>query len=209
MHLRLHHLQMSRSTRIIWLLEELGVDYERVDYKRDPVTRRAPPTLREVHPLGKAPVLEVDRVVIGESGAIIEYLLETLADGELAPSSGAARAAFLEWMHYAEGSAMLPIMLNILGQFRGGLPPGIAQFAVPETEKTLAHIADSITPSGHLLPSGFSAADIQVHYIVAAASWLGLIGAHPKLTDYLQRLEARPAYLKAVEIGGPMFLPRK
>ena len=118
MHLRLHHLHMSRSTRIIWLLEELGLDYERIDYHRDPVTRRAPDSLRDVHPLGKAPVLEVDGLVIAESGAIIEYLLETLDDRRLAPTSGLARAHYLEWMHYAEGSAMLPVMLNILGQFR-------------------------------------------------------------------------------------------
>ena len=94
MHLRLHHLHMSRSTRIIWLLEELGLDYERIDYHRDPVTRRAPDSLRDVHPLGKAPVLEVDGVVIAESGAIIEYLLETHGAGRLAPSSGTGRAEF-------------------------------------------------------------------------------------------------------------------
>ena len=209
MHLRLHHLHMSRSTRIIWLLEELGLDYERIDYHRDPVTRRAPDSLRNVHPLGKAPVLEVDGVLIAESGAIIEYLLETLDDRQLAPTSGAARAHYLEWMHYAEGSAMLPVMLNILGQFRGGLPPAIAAFEGPETAAALGHIASSIKPGGYLLASGFSAADIQIHYVVGAARWLNLIDPYPELAGYLDRVEARPAYRKAIEIGGPVFLPRK
>ena len=209
MHLYLHHLHMSRSTRIIWLLEELGLDYERIDYHRDPVTRRAPDSLRNVHPLGKAPVLEVDGVLIAESGAIIEYLLETLDDRQLAPTSGAARAHYLEWMHYAEGSAMLPVMLNILGQFRGGLPPAIAAFEGPETAAALGHIASSIKPGGYLLASGFSAADIQIHYVVGAARWLNLIDPYPELAGYLDRVEARPAYRKAIEIGGPVFLPRK
>ena len=209
MHLRLHHLHMSRLTRIIWLLEELGLDYERIDYHRDPVTRRAPDSLRDVHPLGKAPVLEVDGVVIAESGAIIEYLLETLGDRQLAPTSGAARAHYLEWMHYAEGSAMLPVMLNILGQFRGGLPPAIAAFEGPETAAALGHIASSIKPCGYLLASGFSAADIQIHYVVGAARWLSLIDPYPELAAYLDLLEARPAYRKAIESGGPVFLPRK
>ena len=209
MHLRLHHLHMSRSTRIIWLLEELGLDYERIDYHRDPVTRRAPDSLRNVHPLGKAPVLEVDGVLIAESGAIIEYLLETLDDRQLAPTIGAARAHYLEWMHFAEGSAMLPVMLNILGQFRGGLPPAIAAFEGPETAAALGHIASSIKPGGYLLASGFSAADIQIHYVVGAARWLNLIDPYPELAGYLDLVEARPAYRKAIEIGGPVFLPRK
>ena len=209
MHLRLHHLHMSRSTRIIWLLEEIGLYYERIDYHRDPVTRRAPDSLRDVHPLGKAPVLEVDGVVIAESGAIIEYLLETLDDRRLAPTSGVARAHYLEWMHYAEGSAMLPIMLNVLGQFRGGLPSAIAAFEGPETAAALGHIARSIGAGGYLLASGFSAADIQIHYVVGAARWLGLIDPYPELAAYLELIEARPAYRKAIEIGGPVFLPRK
>ena len=208
MKLRLHHLHMSRSTRILWLLEELGLDYELVNYHRHPATRRAPETLRNAHSLGKAPVLEIDGIKIAESGAIVEYLLELVGDGRLSPSIGAARAQFLEWMHYAEGSAMLPIMLNILGQFRGGLPAPIAAFEGPETTSALGHIERKVAGGGYLLESGFSAADIQIHYVVAAARWLGLIDNYPGLTTYLARLEERPAYRRAIELGGPMFLPR-
>ena len=209
MHITLHHLRMSRSTRIIWLLEELGLDYQLVDYHRDPVTRRAPDSLLAVNPLGKAPILQLDGVVIAESGAIIEYLLEMQGPSPLSPSSGSERAEFLEWMHYAEGSAMLPIMLNVLGQFRGGLPSAIADFEGPETAKALRHIANAIRSGEYLLQSGFSAADIQIHYVVGASRWLGLIDPYPDLAAYLERLEARPAFCKAIEIGGPIFLARK
>lgn len=208
-HLRLHHLHLSRSTRIIWLLEELDLEFELVQYERDPRNRRAPNALLAAHPLGKSPVLEVDGVRVAESGAIIEYVLETLGQGRLGPTSGSERASFLEWIHFAEGSAMLPVMLNILGQFRGGLSPEIQAFEAPETAKTLRHIARSLEPGGYVLKSGFSAADIQLHYVVAAARWLGLATPYAELGRYLDRLETRPAYVRAIKRGGLPFGPRK
>jgi len=204
--LKVHHLERSRSMRILWLLEELGVGYELIGYQRHPVTIRAPETLKAIHPLGKAPVIEDNGLVITESGAIIEYLVDAYGDGRLAPARGdPEHARYLEWLHYAEGSAMLPIMVTLLGAWTGGLPDGLKGFIAPEVELVLDYLSKAVGADGYLLKSGFSAADIQMSYVVGSARMGGLLQGRPDLLAYLERLELRPAYRKSVEIGGPPY----
>lgn len=204
--IKVHHLNYSRSTRILWLMEELELPYELVTYSRDPDSFRAPDSLKGIHPLGKAPVIEADGLVISESGAIVEYVVTRHGGGQLAPATEAPEwAAYIEWLHYAEGSAMFPILVHLLGQMAGGAG-GLAAFAEPEIQKTLAYIAGAVQPSGYLL-ADFSAADIQMFYVIEAAKMGGLLTDYPALTDYLDRLETRPAFKRALEKGGPVALP--
>jgi len=135
----IHHLNLSRSTRIVWLAEELGVPYELTEHRRD-ATMRAPASLGAVHPLGKAPVIEIDGIVVAESGAIVELLCERA--GRLAPAPGTPeRSAFLEWLHFAEGSAMMPIIIELLSMFMGeGATAGVTPFFAPERGRVLSHL---------------------------------------------------------------------
>ncbi len=208
MTLKLHHLQYSRSTRIIWLLEELGLDYEMISYEREPATFRAPDSLKAPHPLGKAPALEDGDLVIVESGAIIEHIVEARADGRLAPRLGdPERPKYLEWMHFAEGSAMLPIVVTLIGKMTGAAAGGIQDFFAPELEKTLDYLASAVTKQDYLLASGFSAADVQMSYVIEAGRMGGMLGGRPALSAYLERIEQRPAYRRAIDKGGPVALP--
>ena len=206
--LKLHHLQYSRSTRIIWLMEELGLPYELVSYERDPATFRAPDSLKSLNPLGKAPTVEDGDLVIAESGAIIEYVVETYGNGRLAPAKGEReRSKYLEWLHFAEGSAMFPILVVLLGKMTGDTSGGVQDFVRPELEKTLNYLASALSSNDYLLASGFSAADIQMSYVIEAARMGGMLDGQPGLTAYLERLEQRPAYRRAIEKGGPVALP--
>lgn len=204
--IKLHHLRYSRSTRVLWLLEELGLAYELEIYERDPKTLRATEALRAAHPLGRAPVLEDGAVTIAESGAIVEYLAGVYGDGALARTPGAGDwAAYIEWLHYAEGSAMLGLIMALTGG-REGLPPRPQAYATQSIEAALSHIARGLAGRDFLLGS-FSAADIQISYVIDFAVNLGLLGDRQVLRDYLARLAARPAFQRALEIGGPMGLP--
>ena len=206
--LKLHHLKYSRSTRIIWLMEELGLPYELVSYDRDPATFRAPDSLLNSNPLGKAPTIEDGDLVIFESGAIIEYVVETYGNGRLAPAKGEReRAKFLEWLHFAEGSAMLWVVVVLLGKMTGDTSGGVQDFVRPELEKTLNYLASALASNDYLLASCFSAADIQMSYVIEAARMGGMLDGQPGLTAYLERLEQRPAYRRAIEKGGPVALP--
>jgi len=204
--IKVHHLNYSRSTRILWLLEELDLPYEIVPYSRDPRTFRAPDSLKGVHPLGKAPVIEDGDLVLAESGAIVEYVVARYGGGRLAPAAETPEwAAYIEWLHYAEGSAMFPILTQLLGSMSGGLG-GLGDFVGPEIQKTLAFVAGAVQPSGYLLAE-FGAADIQMFYVIEAARMGGMLTDFPALTAYLERLEARPAFRTALEKGGPVALP--
>ena len=210
--IRVHHLNFSRSTRAIWLLEELGQPYEIVAHTRNPETLRAPASLEAVHPLGKAPVVEVtiDGAVVklAESGAMIEYLVATYGADRLAPAQGSAEwARYIEWLHYAEGSAMLPLLVHLLGGLTGGLSAGLSGFIAPDIDRTLRYIGAAVAANGHLLASGFSGADVQMAYVIEMARMGKLTGGHPELEAYMTRLEARPAFKRAIERGGPMRLP--
>jgi len=198
-----HHLNNSRSQRIVWLLEELGLDYEIAHHTRDKVTRLAPPELLEVHPLGKSPVIEDQGVVVAESGAIIEYLIERHAGGRMAPArSTAAWVAYVQWMHYAEGSAMLPLMLALyagrLGESAAPLWPRIQG----EITANLRYMNTAVTGRDFIVGDSLTGADIQIAFVLEAADANGALASWPEAARYLAGLQARPAYRRAVEKGG-------
>ena len=214
-----HHLNHSRSQRILWLLEELGLPYEIKHYQRDPRTLLAPPELRQVHPLGKSPVITDGELTLAESGAIIEYLADRYGGGRLLPAPGsAARIRCNYWLHYAEGSAMPPLLLKLVFQrlaknpapfFIRPLLRGIADkvqrsFVDPQLKLHLAYLEDALGAAPWFGGAEFSAADIQMSFpLEAAAARAGLDAAgRPRLWDFLQRIHARPAYRRAVERGG-------
>ncbi|WP_434388949.1 glutathione S-transferase family protein [Melittangium boletus] len=203
--LKLHHLVNSRSHRILWLLEELGLDCELVVYPRDPKTGFAPPELKAIHPLGKSPLLEDNGRVIAESGAIIDYVVRHHGGGRLAPAPDSAEYdTYVQWLHYAEGSAMLPFILGIylgrLGEASAPLQPRVSG----EMKNHLGYLAGALEGRDHLLGERFSAADIQMSFVLEAARPSGLLEAFPVLGAYLERLHARPAYQRAVQRGGPL-----
>jgi glutathione S-transferase len=213
-----HHLNNSRSQRILWLLEELGVPYDIKRYQRDPKTMLAPPELRRVHPLGKSPVLTDDTRTVAESGAIVEYLVDRYGRGRLAPPSGTdERLRFNYWLHYAEGSAMPPLLLKLVFKRIETTPvpffvkpitrkiAGTAQdsFVDPQIKLHLDYMEAELAKSPWFVGDEFSAADIQLSFpLEAAANRGGLDARWPKLQDFLQRIHARPAYQRALDRGG-------
>lgn len=199
-----HHLNNSRSQRILWLLEELNAPYEIKFYQRDAVTNLAPPELLAIHPLGKSPVIEDNGRMIYESGAIVEYLCERHGGAALIPARGSDNhIRYLEWMHFAEGSAMLPILLNLytsrLGQGAEPLQPRIQQQLISHFQ----FLNDQILPSGFLVGDGLSGADIMNSFPCEAAVKMGFGEKLPKLSAYVAMIHARPAFQAALEKGGP------
>jgi glutathione S-transferase len=217
-----HHLNNSRSQRVLWLLEELGLDYEIVRYQRDPKTMLAPPELRAVHPLGKSPVITDNGVVVAESGAIIEYLIETYGNGRLVPPAGTPeRRRWTYFLHYAEGSAMAPLLMKLVFDrvetspapfFVKPIAKAIARkvkgtYILPQIDTHLTYLENELAGSPWFAGAEFSAADIQMSFpLEAAAARGGLDASRPKLTDFLRRIHARPAFQRALERGGPYEL---
>ena len=215
----LHHLENSRSQRVLWLLEELGLPYEVKRYQRDPVTMLAPPALKAVHPLGKSPVITDGPVAVAESGAIVEYLLDEHGAGRLRPAAGTPeRRRFTYWLHFAEGSAMPPLLLKLVFDkvrsapmpfFIKPIAKGIADkvmssFVSPNIRQQLAFMEAELSGRPWFTGNDFSAADIQMSFpLEAAAARAGLDATYPKLTDWLARIHARPAYQRALQVGGP------
>jgi glutathione S-transferase len=214
-----HHLNNSRSQRVLWLLEELGLEYEVRRYERDPVTMLAPPELRAVHPLGKSPVVSDGGNVLAESGAILEYLVETHGHGRLAPAAGSPeRLRYRYWLHYAEGSAMPPLLLKLVFDrvaqarmpfFVRPIARAIASrardgFIQPQIDLHLDFMEAELERSTWFAGDAFTAADVQLSFpLEAAARRGGLDGLRPRLMEYLARIHARPAYQRALERGGP------
>lgn len=198
----MHHLRLGRSIFTVWLLEELGLDYDLRVYHRNPETLRAPPELKSVHPLGKSPVIEVDGVTLTESGAIASFLIETRdTEGKFAPpkTDRAAWATYTRWLHYPEGSAFLPLFLRLVSQ-RGGQPPGVFEaFAEPEIKLHLTHISEGLGEKPYILGDTLSGADFGLAYICHMAERVGEIGPYPRLQAYVERCQARPAFQRAVE----------
>jgi glutathione S-transferase len=213
-----HHLNNSRSQRILWLLEELGLEYEIRKYQRDPKTMLAPPELRAVHALGKSPVITDGDAVVAESGAIIEYLVGKYGDGRLAPPAGTPeRLHYTYFLHYAEGSAMPPLLLKLVfDRVESGPAPFCVKpvaraiatkvkdtFILPQLRQHLAFLEGELGKRSWFAGSEFSAADIQMSFpLEAASSRAGLDKQYPKLQAFLQRIHARPAYQRALERGG-------
>jgi len=199
-----HHLNNSRSQRIVWLLEELGAPYRLERYRRDAKTNLAPPELRAVHPLGKAPVIEDGARVLAESGAIVEYLVERHGGGRLAPPRGTdEHVRYLHWMHFAEGTLMLHLLARLyltrVGEPAKALQARVEGMIGAELDLVEAELARS----AYLAGSEFSAADIQMAFPLEFSTFAGLVvQRHSRLRDYLSRLQARPAYRRAVEKGG-------
>jgi glutathione S-transferase len=214
-----HHLNNSRSQRVLWLLEELGVGYEVKRYERDPATMLAPASLRAVHPLGKSPVISDGDLVVAETGAIVEYLLERYGNGRLVPPPGTQeRLRHTYWLHYAEGSAMPPLLLKLVFDRlpRARMPAlirpiarrlaqgAIDGFVGPQIRLHLDYMEGELGRSGWFAGGEFTAADIQMSFPIEAASARGLLGeGRPKLRGFLERIHARPAYGRALERGGP------
>ncbi len=206
MALIVHHLNNSRSQRILWLMEELGLSYEIRPYQRDSVTNLAPPDLLAVHPLGKSPLLEDDGRVIIESGAICEYLCERHGGGNLVPARGTDdHVRYLELMHFAEGSAMTPILLNLytsrLGEAAAPLHPRIEQ----QLESHFAYLEAELRPSGYFVGDSLTGADIMLSFIAEIAVMQGKAADKPKLTDFVAWVHARPQWQHAREKGGAYY----
>lgn len=204
MSLIVHHLNNSRSQRILWLLEELNLNYEIRHHQRDAVTNLAPPELLAVHPLGKSPVIEDDGKVIYESAAIVEYICERHGGAHLVPARGTDdHIRYLEYLHFAEGSAMTPILLNLytarLGEAAAPLRPRIDQ----QLQSHFQYMEDQILPSGWYVGDALTGADIMLSFPAEAAVKMGYAADKPKLTAYVAAIHARPAYQKALEKGGP------
>lgn len=200
-----HHLNNSRSQRILWLLEELGLDYEIKRYERDPNTMLAPASLKEVHSLGKSPVITDEGLTLAESGAIIDYLVERYGEGKLAPPPGTPeKLRYAYWLHYAEGSAMpLLVMKLLLDNFGLGDSVASTQFVAPQLKLHFDYLEGELGKTTWFVGEEFTAADVQMSFPVeAAAAQLGVDASCPKLKGFLERIHARPAYKRALERGG-------
>lgn len=200
-----HHLNNSKSQRVLWALEELGLDYEIVFYKRNPGF--APPELRKIHPLGKAPAVEIDGRVMAESGAIVEFLVARWGRGKLAPDPAADDYGhYIEMMHYPEGSFSMPVVWPLfIGAF-GIENQGFQAYADQQIALQLDYVSALLAPTGYLVGNGFTAADLQIAFILQTCRGLGRLEGRPDLLAYLAKLEGRPAYKRAIEKGGPFDL---
>lgn len=197
----LHHLNKSRSKRIIWLLEELGLEYEVIAYQRDSVTFLAPPELKNIHPLGKSPVIEDDGLVISESGAITEYLIDKYGNGKLAPKRGtAAYVEYSQWLHFAEGSAMFPLLLKMFVAKDGCKTNFLADYADTEILKILTYVEQRLTDKIYLVEEQLTGADIMMSLIVESLQRNGMLDNFTNLSRYAKQLATHSAYKKADEV---------
>lgn len=212
-----HHLENSRSQRVLWLLEELGLPYEVRRYERDTATMLAPPELRAVHPLGKSPLVEMDGEIIAETGAIVETLLDAVPGTVLRPAPGTAEARrYRYWLHYAEGSAMTPLLLKLIfGQLPKRSPKLVrpivnaistkaqSGFIDPQIASHVAWWEAELGKSGWFAGREFTAADIMMSFPLEAASSRAPLDGQPSIQAFLKRIHTRPAYQRALERGGP------
>jgi glutathione S-transferase len=205
--LTLHHLNDSRSQRILWLLEELGVPHEIRRYQRDAATRLAPPELTAVHPLGKSPVITDGDLGIAESGAIVDYIIRTYGQGNgkpaMMPAIGSADyEAYNEWLHYAEGSAMLPLLLHLyvsrLKEAGAPLHPRIDS----ETKNHLGYVDAALKGREFFVGKSLTGADIQMSFVGELAKVFDKLAPYPNLGAWLARMHARPAFQRSIEKGG-------
>ena len=212
-----HHLNNSRSQRILWLLEELAVPYEVKRYERDPKTMLAPPALRAVHPLGKSPVISHGDRVVAETGAIVTYLVDNFGDGRLMPAGGTEeRLRYIYWLHFAEGSAMPPLVMSLVFNEIPKQVPFLIRpvakaitaavqkaFLRPNIKAQLDFIEAELTDADWFAGESFSAADVMMSFPLEAASDRIGLGQRPRTADWLKRIHDRPAYQAALQKGGP------
>jgi len=215
--LTVHHLENSRSQRVLWLLEEWGVPYTVKRYERDPKTMLAPDTLRAVHPLGKSPVIEDDGIVVAETGAILEYLARKYGEGRLSPPADTPEGrAVTYWLHYAEGSAMTPLLLKLvftrLPQNAGALvrplvkgvsSKALSSFVDPRLAEHIDYWEAELASTGWFAGTDMTLADIMMSFPLETAAARAGAGDKPNIAAFLKRIHARPAYQRALETGGP------
>jgi len=203
--LTVHHLNNSRSQRILWLLEELGTPYEIVKYQRMEPIPLAPPELREVHPLGKSPVITDGGKTIAESGAIVEYLIDTYGKGKMKPKAGTDDYwRYVEWMHYAEGSAMLPLLLALYAGMLGDGAALLRPRIDGEIANNLSYMEAGLDGRQFFVGNDLTGADIQLLFVLEAAG--SRLEPYPALVAYRDRMHARPAYKRGIDKGGPYQL---
>ncbi|MGF1740397.1 glutathione S-transferase family protein [Vibrio profundum] len=197
----LHHLNRSRSKRIIWLLEELKLDYQIKPYLRDSVTHLAPPELKQVHPLGKSPVIENDGTVIAESGAITEYLINTYASKALAPEFGSkAYTEYSQWIHFAESSAILPLLLKLFVSKEPEKTSFLEGYANDETMKVISYFDQALENKTYLVEERLTGADIMMSFIVDILNNRGMIDDFPNIRRYGEQLRTHPALIRAEQL---------
>jgi len=203
--IEVHHLNNSRSQRVLWMLEELGTPYTIVHYQRDAKTRLAPPELKAVHPLGKSPVIRDGEQTIAESGVILEHLVERYGNGKFAPEKNTkAFDNYRYWMHYAEGSLMTPLLIKLYVSRLGDAAQAINQRMDDTVQIHLAFMEQELGTKTFLTGDELTAADIQLSFPVELIATQGkLDNQHLKVRSWLRRLHERPAYRRALEKGGP------
>ena len=203
-----HHLNDSRSDRILWLLEELEVPYEIKKYERDAMTRYAPAALKAVHPLGKSPVVTDGDRTIAESGAIIDYVIRRYGGGRLQPEPASPLYdQYVHWLHYAEGSATVPLLLQMYTMLMGGgAAPPLQKRIDEEIANHLGYLDRTLAGREFIVGNEFTGADVQITFVAEMATLLGQIGPYSNLKSYLTRMHARPAYRRAIECGGPSMM---
>jgi glutathione S-transferase len=211
-----HHLNNSRSQRVLWLLEELGTPYEIKRYQRDAKTMAAPAELRAVHPLGKSPVITDGDRVVAETGAIVEYLLETYGGGRMLPAAGTEdKQRYTYWLHFAEGSAMPPLVMTLLFNEMPKRMPALIRpvgrmigktvqtsYLAPQIERQLDLMEAELGRSAWFAGAEITGADVMMSFPVEAAKSRAGLGTRPKLAAWLEKVHARPAYQRALEKGG-------
>ncbi len=199
--LKVHHLNNSRSQRILWLLEELGTPYEIVKYQRGTPIPFAPPELKAVHPLGKSPVITDGNKTIAESGAIVEYIIDTYGHGKMKPKHGTDEYwKYIEWMHYAEGSAMLPLLMALFMGFPGVVADPLKPRIDGEIANNLAYMEAGLGGRDFFVGNELTGADIQLLFVLEAAG--ARLDPYPGLVKYRERMQSRPAYKRGIEKGG-------
>jgi len=203
-----HHLDNSRSQRILWLLEELELEYSIVHYKRLPIGL-APPELQAVHPLGKSPIVELDGLRVAESGAAVELIIQRYGKGRLAPAAApgsADYARYVEWLHYPEGSLSLPSSMAMFGRIFKVESVAYNAYVKSQVDLHIGYVASALTGREFLVGSELTGADIQLTFSLQAARRSKLLEGHAVLLQYVERMEARPAYQRGIEKGGPFTL---
>jgi glutathione S-transferase len=202
--IEVHHLNNSRSQRVLWLLEELGLEYRLIQHERNPETRLSPPSLQAVHPLGKAPVIRDGALTLIESGAVLDYIVRKHGKGQLAPAeSSPDYPRYLQWLHYAEGSAMLPLMMTLYLRRLGDAAQPLLPRVTSETDNHIGYLDAELGPRDYFVGSELSAADINLSFVIQMARLLYRLDKWPNLARFLRAVEARPAYRRAIERGGP------
>ena len=201
-----HHLNNSKSQRILWLLEELGLDYEIVHYTRQP-TLAAPPEMKNVHPLGKAPIVEIDGKIMAESGAVVEFIVQKYGNGRLAPDPESEDYGhYLEMLHYPEGSANTPFFLNLIVNLMGLSGTPLEAYATDSMALHLGYMEGLLEGKDYFVGDDFTAADVQMSFGLFGSVVRGGLDGYPNLAAFVARMQARPAFKKSIERGGPFDL---